>query len=73
MNDIVKNQLDTEATLLGNAKKKKDKRWDKKLAAQYGIPKAFRSYAKRYGSSTEMMLSTMLQHGAINYKEPPRD
>ena len=38
MNDIVKNQLDTEATLLGNAKKKKDRRWDKKLAAQYGIP-----------------------------------
>jgi hypothetical protein len=72
MNDIVDNKLDTEATLMGNAKKKKDRRWDKKLAAQYGIPKAFRSYARRYGSSTEMMLSTMLQVGAINYKEPPK-
>lgn len=69
---IVDNKLNMEATLLGNVKKKKERRWDKKLAAQYGIPKAFRSYAKRYGSSTESMLSTMLQLGAIKFKEPPK-
>lgn len=44
-------------------------RWDKKLAGLYGIPKAFRGYSKHYGSSTEMMLSELLQQGAIKYKE----
>ena len=72
MNDIVDNKLSTEATLMGNAKKKKQKRWDKELAAQYGIPKAFRQHAKRYGSSTESMLSTLLQLGEIKFKEPPK-
>lgn len=46
-------------------------RWDKKLAGLYGIPKAFRQHANRYGSSTEMMLSEMLQQGVIEYKEMP--
>ena len=51
------------------ARQRIDQRWDKKLANLYGIPKAFRGYSKHYGSSTEMMLSELLQQGAIQYKE----
>lgn len=53
--------------------KSKEKRWDKKLAAHYGIPKHVRQYAKRYGSSVELLLSQWLQMGAIKYKPMPED
>ncbi len=51
------------------AKIRDGQRWDKRLAKHYDIPKALRSNASRYGSSVEMMLSELLQQGAIKYKE----
>jgi len=54
-------------------KKKVQRRWDKVLAKQYGIPKMWRQHAKRNGSSLEMMLSTLLQHNAIAHKPLPED
>jgi hypothetical protein len=53
--------------------KSKEKRWDKKLAAHYGIPKHVRQYAKQYGSSVEGMLSEWLQRGLIKYKPMPEE
>lgn len=64
-----KNFQPNRAQRRAQAKIRISQRWDKKLADIYGIPKAFRGHAKRYGSSTEMMLSEMLQQGAIKYKE----
>lgn len=57
-----------------NSQKKKrvQRRWDKVLAKHYGIPKAFRQYAKK-GGGVEMMLSNMLQAGAIKHKALPED
>lgn len=51
------------------AKYRDGKRWDKMLAKSYGIPKMFIQHARRYGSSTEMILSELLQQGAIKYKD----
>ena len=53
--------------------KKKEQRWDKKLAAHYGIPKHARQYAKQYGSSVEAMLTEWLQRGLIKYKPMPEE
>jgi len=53
------------------AKYRGGKRWDKMLAQNYGIPKMFIQHARRYGSSTEMILSELLQQGAIKYREIP--
>ena len=64
-----KNFTPNRAQRRAYARQRMDQRWDKKLADMYGIPKAFRGHANRYGSSTEMMLSEMLQQGAIKYKE----
>jgi len=50
---------------------KKQRRWDKRLAAHYGIPKHARQYAKRYGSSVEHMLSEWLQRGEIKHRPMP--
>ena len=68
--DAFKNYRPNRAQRRAQAKQRMgQQRWDKKLAGLYGIPKAFRGHAKHYGSSTEMMLSEMLQQGAIQYKE----
>lgn len=53
------------------AKYRGGKRWDKMLAQHYGIPKMFIQHARRYGGSTEMILSELLQQGAIKYREIP--
>ena len=53
--------------------KRVNRRWDKVLAKHYGIPKAFRQYAKSSGGSVEMMLSNLLQVGAIKHKPLPED
>lgn len=53
--------------------KKKQRRWDKRLAEHYGIPKHARQYAKRYGSSVEHMLSVWLQRGLIKHKPMPEE
>jgi hypothetical protein len=50
-----------------------ERRWDKVLAKHYGIPKAFRQHARRHGGSVELMLSNLLQVGAIKHKELPKD
>jgi hypothetical protein len=55
------------------AKIRLDQRWDKKLAKHYGIPKMWQQYATQYGSSTEMLLSELLQQGAIEYKAMTED
>jgi hypothetical protein len=49
------------------------RRYDKVLAKFYGIPKAFRQHAKRHGVSMELMCSNLLQAGAIQYKELPKE
>jgi hypothetical protein len=64
-----KNFTPNRAQRRAHARQRIDQRWDKKLANIYGIPKVFRGYSKHYGSSTEMMLSELLQQGAIKYKE----
>lgn len=53
--------------------KKVARRYDKVLAKFYGVPKAFRQHAKRHGLGMEYVCSTLLQHGAIEYKELPKD
>lgn len=53
------------------AKYRGGKRWDKMLARHYGIPKMFIQHARRHGGSTEMILSELLQQGAIKYREMP--
>ena len=55
------------------AKMRDDRRWDKKLAAHYNIPKALVKNATRYGSSVEMLLSEHLQQGAIQFKPMNED
>lgn len=49
------------------------RRYDKVLGKFYGVPKAFRQHAKRYGYGMEYVCSTLLQHNAIAYKELPKD
>jgi|LauGreDrversion4_2_1035121.scaffolds.fasta_scaffold18208_6 hypothetical protein len=49
------------------------RRYDKVLGKFYGIPKAFRQHAKRHGVSMELLCSNLLQAGAIQYKELPKD
>lgn len=49
------------------------RRYDKVLAKAYGIPKAFRQHAKRHGVSMELLCSNLLQAGAIQYRELPKD
>lgn len=49
------------------------RRYDKVLAKFYGIPKAFRQHAKRHGVPMELMMSNLLQTGAITFKELPKD
>jgi len=53
--------------------KRVQRRWDKVLARHYGIPKMWRQYAKSHGSSIELMLSNLLQQGAITHKPLPED
>ena len=50
-----------------------ERRWDKVLAKWYGIPKIARQYAKRHGSSTEMLLSTWLQQNHLQHRPLPED
>jgi len=54
-------------------KMRTEKRWDKKLADHYGIGKAFRMHANRHGGSVEMVLSELLQQGAIKYRPMAED
>jgi hypothetical protein len=53
--------------------KRVQRRWDKVLAKHYGIPKMWRQYAKKHGSSTEMLLSILLQQNVIVHKPLPED
>ena len=53
--------------------KRVQRRWDKVLSKHYGISKMWRQHAKSHGSSMEMLLSTLLQHGAITHKPLPED
>lgn len=55
------------------AKMNLGKRWDKRLAQHYGIPKMFIQHARRHGGSTEMILSELLGQGAIKYKAMPEE
>jgi hypothetical protein len=44
---------------------KKEKRNDKKLADQFGIPKAFRQYAKRYGNGVHAVVQEWRKYPSI--------
>lgn len=78
MNDALNNykpnrkQRRAKAPALKGAKRTL-RRYDKVLAKFYGIPKAFRQHAKRHGVSMELLCSNLLQAGAIQYRELPKD
>jgi hypothetical protein len=71
--EVAKNFRPNRAQRRAMVKMRNERRWDKKLARHYNIPRALVGNAKRYGSSVEMLLSDHLQHGAIKYKEMPED
>lgn len=71
--EIAKNFRPNRAQRRAMNKMRTERRWDKRLADHYGIPKAFRSHSIRHGGSVEMVLSEMLQQGVIKYRPMPED
>jgi hypothetical protein len=71
--EFEKNYRPNRAARRAMNKMRTERRWDKRLADHYGIGKAFRSHATRHGGSVEMVLSEMLQQGAIKYRPMPED
>ena len=71
--EFAKNYRPNRAQRRAMNKMRTERRWDKKLADHYGIGKAFRSHSIRHGGSVEMVLSEMLQQGAIKYRPMPED